>query len=196
MQVFIVDSPYITAGALDKKRLNKQIIECRQILAAINGETKAWANHPVTKMYSQHVPWLALYMQCLQAVKNGWLYRAMQYSDEADNIRPSFQTDLYFRHMKRRLYTKDPVFYFAYKNQGGKTEINMYWDVPGAKWIYYRNGKRLKLTKYPLRLIDNLISALTGTSEDYKEGQDIAKQLKATGDPYLIERVDKILEVL
>ena len=62
--------------------------------------------------------------------------------------------------------------------------------------MYYRNGKRLKLTKYPLRLIDNLISALTGTSEDYKEGQDIAKQLKATGDPYLIERVDKILEVL
>lgn len=194
MQVFIVSSPFITAGHLDKKRFNKQIIECRQILAAINGETKAWANHPVTKMYSQHVPWLALYMQCLQAIKNGWFYRAMQYSDEADNIRPDFQTDLYFRHMKRRLYTKDQTGYSAYADQGGKTEINMYWDVSGAKWAYYRNGKRLKLTKHPSQLIDDLISALTG--EDYKAGQDIAKQLKATGDPYLIERVDKILSVL
>lgn len=29
MQVFIIGSPYETAKVLDKKRLNKQIIECK-----------------------------------------------------------------------------------------------------------------------------------------------------------------------
>ena len=41
MQIFIVGSPIETADTLDKRRLNKQIIECRQILAAINGTIKA-----------------------------------------------------------------------------------------------------------------------------------------------------------
>ena len=46
MQIFIIGSPFETAQALDKRRLNKQIIECRQIMKAINGESEAWANHP------------------------------------------------------------------------------------------------------------------------------------------------------
>lgn len=47
MQIFITGSPLETAEALDARRLNKQIIECRQILAAIDGTSKAWSNHPV-----------------------------------------------------------------------------------------------------------------------------------------------------
>ena len=35
MQVFIIGSLLDTAMCLDKKRLNKQIIECQQILKAI-----------------------------------------------------------------------------------------------------------------------------------------------------------------
>ena len=38
MQVFIVGTPFSTAIHLDKKRLNKQIIECHQILDTINGK--------------------------------------------------------------------------------------------------------------------------------------------------------------
>ena len=51
MNVFVIGSPIETAKCLDPRRLNKQIIECKQILKAIDGETKAWANHPATKMY-------------------------------------------------------------------------------------------------------------------------------------------------
>ena len=39
MQVFIIGTPFETAKSLDKKRLNKQIIECKQILKAIDGES-------------------------------------------------------------------------------------------------------------------------------------------------------------
>ena len=56
MQVFIIGSAIETAMCLDKKRLNKQIIECRQILKTINGESKAWMNHPCTIQYKKHKP--------------------------------------------------------------------------------------------------------------------------------------------
>lgn len=40
MQVFTpYPEPFKTADCLDSRRLNKQIIECRQILAAIKGES-------------------------------------------------------------------------------------------------------------------------------------------------------------
>lgn len=72
MQVFIVGSPFETAKALDKRRLNKQIIECGQILDAISGETKAWIKHPCVKMYFNHVKWLEWYTSCLAYYKNGY----------------------------------------------------------------------------------------------------------------------------
>lgn len=75
MQVFVpFKEPLKTAQCLDKKRLNKQIIECKQILAAINSK-KAWSNHPCTKMYKEHREWLNEYMLCLKyyrAYKKDW----------------------------------------------------------------------------------------------------------------------------
>ena len=47
MQVFIVGTPYETADVLDSKRLNKQIIENKQIMDAILGTGKGGFNHPV-----------------------------------------------------------------------------------------------------------------------------------------------------
>lgn len=46
MQIFLpYKDIYKTAEALDKRRLNKQILECRQILNALYGKSKGWANH-------------------------------------------------------------------------------------------------------------------------------------------------------
>ena len=197
MQVFIIGSPYETAFCLDPKRLNKQIVECKQILSAISGESKGWVNHPVTKMYRFHEAWLALYMQCLQAYKDGNYLRACQYSKEADSVRPPFHTDLYCTHMRRRLYTKDPQWYSAASwKRLGKSEINMYWSAETESWAYYRNGKKLKLDIYPDRLIDGLVSCLNGGSEDWEYAHKIAKLLIATGDIYLIEKVNTLLDVV
>jgi hypothetical protein len=45
-----------TASALDSKRLNKQILECYQILKVLNNpDPKAgWRNHPAVKMWRGH----------------------------------------------------------------------------------------------------------------------------------------------
>lgn len=141
MQVFIINSPLYTANALDKRRLNKQIIECRQILDAIKGRSQAWKNHPIVLSYKNYVAWLEYYLECLDNYYKGNIPDAKYYSRLADQIRPEFHTRAYFNKMKQRLYTKDSEYYSRWA-RFGTSDINMYY-VDG-QWLYYRNGKRIK----------------------------------------------------
>lgn len=104
MQVFVpYDSPYRVASCLDMRRLNKQIIECRQILAAIRGESNAWKNHPCVKMYRDHTEWLEYYMFCLECYalfissneedSEDLFFQAVDYSQEAKLLTPDFLTE-------------------------------------------------------------------------------------------------------
>lgn len=140
MQVFIVGSPLETAKVLDRRRLNKQIIECKQILDALNG-AKAWSNHPCTLQYRGQELWLYDYMRCLMNHRDGRVFLAELYSGACDCIRPPFHTQEYFDQMKRRLYTKDPIFYAQWMNLG-ISECN--WYYVDGEWGYYKNGKRVK----------------------------------------------------
>ena len=141
MQVFIVGNPLYTAMALDRRRLNKQIVECRQILDALNG-AKAWSKHPCTLQYLDSILWLRNYMKCLDSYQKGDMISAELFSSACNRIRPPFHTAEYFKQMKRRLYTKDPVYYkeWAYL---GTSEDNWYWSQKENKFIKYRNGKRI-----------------------------------------------------
>jgi hypothetical protein len=139
MQVFIIGSPFETAKALDKRRLNRQIQEVKVILDALNG-AKAWSNHPCVLQYRGHEDWLKLYKYILEA------YRyphpsAVYYDLLADKCRPPFHTQKYFDSMKRRLYTKDKEHYAQWAELG-ESEDNFYF-VDG-EWRIYRNGKRIK----------------------------------------------------
>lgn len=144
MNVFIVGSPLSTAKAMvnDTKRFNKQIVECKQILAAINGETKAWRNHPCTKQYANHKLWLDEYRLCLIAYREGKYARALLHSWIANFVKPSFHTQEFFDQMKRRLYTKDNNLYSQYA-PWGVSHVNWYWSPTEKKIIKYVNGKRI-----------------------------------------------------
>lgn len=143
MQIFIIGSPLETAKALDKKRLNKQIIEAKQIIMALNGETKAWANHPVVKMYEDPGPllWLRGYLKILENYKEGRGFLLKFLNKLIHSIRPDFQTQEYFDQMKRRLYTKDNAHYAQWAHLG-ISEVNWYWSPKENKWIYYKNKKK------------------------------------------------------
>ena len=56
MQTFL---PYADfekcAAVLDDKRLNKQLVECRQIFKAALGLTTGWVNHPAVKMWKYNL---------------------------------------------------------------------------------------------------------------------------------------------
>lgn len=139
MQVFIVGSPLETAKALDIRRLNKQIIECLQILDALNG-AKAWSNHPCTLQYREHGLWLRNYMKCLLDYREGHEIPAMFYSEACECIKPDFHTQEYFAQMKRRLYTKDNSHYAQWAHLG-TSEVN--WYFVDGEWRHYKNGKRV-----------------------------------------------------
>lgn len=150
MQVFIVGSPLETAMALDNRRLNKQIIECGQILDALNG-AKAWSNHPCVLQYWKHQEWLKQYMYCLQHYadyknpKCEGFHRdyAELHSAKANFMRPIWHTKEYFDQMKRRLYTKNPEHYKQWESLGCSDE-NWYWSPTENKFIKYVNGKRIE----------------------------------------------------
>lgn len=141
MNVFIIGTPYETAKALDLPRLNKQIIECQQILDALDGK-KAWAHHPCTLQYKGHERWLANYMGCLLRYKHGEYGRAELSSQWCEKDRPPFHTEEFFNQMKRRLYTKKPEHYAQWAGLGTSDE-NWYWSPREQKIIKYVNGKRV-----------------------------------------------------
>lgn len=140
MQVFIVGTPLETAKVLDRRRLNKQIIECQQILDALNG-AKAWSNHPCTLQYRGYEAWLVRYMSCLHWHRLGYYEEAKKDNERCKELTPPFHTEKYFDNMKSRLFTKNPIHYALYAKYG-TSDTNMYY-VDG-EWRYYKNGKRVK----------------------------------------------------
>lgn len=120
MQIFIpYSSPIETAKCLDKKRLNKQIIECQQILNVFNGTSLAWKNHPVTKMYANNADWVELYRDCLLEYRNGNIDEAVTKSMLADQIKPAFlHNQALLDQHKKRLYTKDQNKYKQFESYG------------------------------------------------------------------------------
>ena len=143
MQVFIVGTPYETAEALDAKRLNKQIIENKQIMDAIIGTGKGWFNHPVVKSYNKHLNWLQHYNLCLFWYRQGNKQMAKEMSDKAVEHKPNFHTEEYLNNMKRRLYTKNKQHYKQW-SELGESNCNWYWSEEEKNFVKYVNGKRIE----------------------------------------------------
>lgn len=142
MQVFTpYPEPFKTAECLDGRRLNKQIIECRQILAAIRGESNAWKNHPVVKQYRTHTEYLECYLKCLIAFKDNRIDVALVHSYYAMYYKPEFLTTEFCNQHKRRLFTKDSEFYCTFYKYGKSYEN---WYVVDGKLLKYINGKIVK----------------------------------------------------
>lgn len=156
MQVFVPYKEPLKVAIImwsDKKRFNKQIIECRQILNAIEGVGKGWFNHPVVKMYKDHKEWLECYLKVFEFYKNihndelseydkYYVNNDLElYNKRANEITPLFLTDDFCYQHKRRLYTKSPELYSLFAKYG-KSDINYYY-VDG-ELLKYKNGKRIK----------------------------------------------------
>ena len=128
MQTFITDSREVGWGVyhLDQKRLVKQLLECRQIMAALAGETKGWVNHPATKMWRGKEGQLYGYAN---AVVKEMQVRGYKWQNNFDQLKNSFlniinqrrgwvdqefseeEFDKIVYTHRGRLYEKDPVHY-------------------------------------------------------------------------------------
>ena len=137
MQTFLPYADYTrTAKCLDRQRLGKQRVECKQILNALeNGG--GWSNHPATKMWVGHEYELTIYAV---AIVNEWINRGYK-----DSMMPFFLDKLqkfanYNREcpywMGGRIHTthrsnllrKLPDHYEQF-NWGGGSELEYHWPV-------------------------------------------------------------------
>jgi len=124
LQTFITDTPINRFGVanLDSKRLVKQLLEARQIMAALSTASKGWSSHPATLMWRGKEFLLVEYASCVvyEMLTRGYQWKAnfemlMVYYDMLENPGTRLFDDLelwriIYTH-RGRLYEKDPEHY-------------------------------------------------------------------------------------
>ena len=118
MQTFLpypdfIDSAYV----LDRQRLGKQRVETKQILNALEGNSKGWVNHPAVKMWRGYEPALALYgvVMCAMWAERGYVDNLLPFFAvrlREDMIMPPWIGNANFhRSHQSNLVRKDPAHY-------------------------------------------------------------------------------------
>jgi hypothetical protein len=135
MQTFLPHADFKkTAEALDNRRLNKQILECYQILNVLsNPDPRAgWRNHPAVKMWRNHEFSLFGYVMVMveeaqvRGIKtdkneeNLWNLHANNF-DQWGTTLPEWwgnkkQMNRITTTHKANLYKKDPLYYWHFVN--------------------------------------------------------------------------------
>jgi len=133
MQVFMSEYTFEeSAKVLDNKRLVKQLLEGRQILAALAGQTKGWRNHPATRMFEGYEPALFDYLYYVAKemeqrgykTENNWNEIArlalVHFTVDSDYEMPPWFVDRATLHSvvtthRRSLYNKAPELYPQYE---------------------------------------------------------------------------------
>jgi hypothetical protein len=134
MQIFLPEYSYAaSAKVLDQKRLVKQLLEGRQMLAALAGETKGWRNHPATRMFEGYEHGLIAYSHAIAMEmaergykwENNWneivRLENTYFRDNPKFVPPWLRDDE--RHMKvvithrGRLFEKDPIVYAQFEEE-------------------------------------------------------------------------------
>lgn len=141
MQVFVpYPNPFGVAQCLDKRRLNKQIVECGQILRAIDDPAAPWSHHPVVAMWKPYRDWLWWYRDCLDNYRRGNLQVARDIGLVCFAKHPAFLTRDFCHQHRRRLYAKDPVYYAEFAEYGISEEN---WYYVDGKLVRYIKGKKI-----------------------------------------------------
>lgn len=134
MQTFLPSKNFDTvANMLDSKRLNKQILECYQVLKVLSSKDPhaGWRNHPAVKMWSGSEHILFVYtlsmlaeadLRGIKTDKNKANIEMLRsnYTKEWGTKMPDWYQDeltmnkIIMTH-RANLYTKDPFFYSQFE---------------------------------------------------------------------------------
>lgn len=152
MQTFLCEEDYsATASVLDQKRLVKQLLECRQIMTALAGESKGWVHHPATKMWRGYEAELLLYSDAIRNElqsrgykwENNWsiLYDVFrrnfngtqawvpEWKQDSDKYEKIINTH------RANLFIKDPTHYFQYEEEVDTYRSNVCCDRCNYFWV-------------------------------------------------------------
>lgn len=133
-----------TAKCLDTKRLSKLITEVYQIMRALIGETKAYANHPVTVSWRRHEGALLKYVEVMHAE---YFLRTGKTHKSYDNIHilagqnmyifecSSHDLPLYYMHERTK------IMYRSHYIRKDSHYRELWPDVPNDIKLVYVTGK-------------------------------------------------------
>ena len=154
MQVFIPESNFQRcAEVLDTKRLVKQLLEGRQILTILAGESPsgAWKNHPAVKMFEGYEHDLYFY---LKAIRNEMEHRGYKWEKNWAVIQDTYKrnfvdqpyeipywmiddsmySNVIITH-RGRLWEKDPHYYAEYSLEGQTFRDHVCCDKCNYYWV-------------------------------------------------------------
>jgi hypothetical protein len=150
MQVFLPESDFdIAAQQLDTKRLVKQLLEGRQIMTILVGESKSngWRNHPAVRMFDGHPIALYNYLAAIRKEMERREYKWEKNWHEIERMAegitdtglPNWMVDEdTFYHVltthRGRLYEKAPELYPQYR---AEYEIYQNYVCCPGKCTYY-----------------------------------------------------------
>lgn len=119
----LTNCPKETMKLLDTKRLGKQRVEAKQIINVIENKdgSVGWKNHPIVKMWENHVDGLKYYFNC---AVDEWILRGYKNTMEKYEIKEVddplpwwfFNKQVQMSH-KMSLLRKDPGYYSKYFNE-------------------------------------------------------------------------------
>lgn len=110
MQTFLPERSYVKcAQVLDSKRLVKQLLEGRQIMSALCGESRGWINHPATRMWNNYEHELYEYlMEIMLEMKT----RGYKTENNWSQIHRMFVTHIAERPYIKPSWSRNPVHDF------------------------------------------------------------------------------------
>ena len=111
--------PYVlTAWALDYRRLGKQRVEAKQILLALEGQSRGWVNHPATRMWRDYTSSLVYYgrVMCEEWIRRGYNDNLLPFFNErlcygSGDYIPKWLTEEFVTAHRSNLIRKDEAFY-------------------------------------------------------------------------------------
>ena len=137
MQVFLPEKSFAkSAQVLDYRRLVKQLLEGRQIMTVLAGEStsKGWVNHPAVKMFKGYERTLYAY---LFAIRDEMESRGYKWQNNWDVIHDTYMRNFISENQslpywmedeelfnkviithRGRLWEKDPIHYEDYQPEG------------------------------------------------------------------------------
>lgn len=145
MQTFLTSGVFsLNARNIDSKRLNKQLLEGRQILSALF-TGKGWIHHPATKMWAGGEEFLYTYLGAIRheldnrgikTDKNWAAIEELRNTYEFGTSAPSWFNEYEFNKIRithrGRLYEKDPSAYWMFSE-----EAKIYQDYVCCKGCNY-----------------------------------------------------------
>lgn len=163
MQTFVPFTDfYQSAVVLDSKRLNKQLLEGRQIYDILSSQrTKGgWINHPAVKMWRGYNTALYTYLEAVKQAcdergisteKNWSAIEHMRKWDYGTGINlvlpPWWGDDRVHESHRNNLFVKDPLFYAEFESAKRTTccdRCNYFWPT---HTLFY-NGELLEPFQY------------------------------------------------